>query len=224
MSAHAPAPTWPTIDLRGTPVFRANAYPDPFWAIPNPCPGRFNLANSGPTQYLSLYPLDPYAHLIRVAERQVIRVLTATDPEIQDAHYNHWTLLLTATSVLDLSFDVAPELGLGSEDLVSDDHGACQEFAAQRVFRGLPDIWRYPSAALPGTDNIVIFGARGLVRYLSTPVSESDIPGSLSATGARPAVELLACMRHVGDPHPGLVAHRAGSTYTFPQPLHFATA
>jgi hypothetical protein len=50
---------------------------------------------------------------------------------------------------------------LEAGDLVDDDHSACQGAGSRLGFaEAEPKAWIYPSAALPGTRNVVIFGAR----------------------------------------------------------------
>jgi hypothetical protein len=50
---------------------------------------------------------------------------------------------------------------LEAGDLVDDDHSACQEAGSRLGFaEAEPKAWIYPSAALPESRNVVIFGAR----------------------------------------------------------------
>lgn len=85
-----------------------------------------------------------------------------------------------------------------------------------------PRIWRYPSSALPGTNNLVVFGPLWMAAYQALPASPEGVPGSLIARAARPPRELDGVMRHQGEPHPGLLAHLEGRIFTLNQPLSFA--
>ena len=60
-----------------------------------------------------------------------------------------------------------------------------------------------PSAALPGTDNVVLFGERAAAPYLVEPLSAVDVPASLTADGGRPPLGLLDRVRRRGAPHAG---------------------
>ena len=75
-----------------------------------------------------------------------------------------------------------------------------------------------PSAALPGTRNVIIFGPRVAAPYLAEPVSSLDIPASITADGGRPLLSLLSMVRFVGDPHAALEARRQGKSFQFTEP------
>lgn len=210
--------------IQNLPLYRINKYKDPLWASGgNQPPGRFHDVGDGATQYLSCHPLGPYPELIRVAERGVGRDLQADDPEFADVTYHHWTLLLTAEAVFELKYASAHYLQLTPTELVADDQVACRR-AAQRMRAdpAFPKVWRYPSAGLPGVDNVVIFGARAMAEYIKPAVSAIDVPGSLSAANARPPRELLPHLRHINSQHAGLDAYLAGDAYNWPQALSFS--
>ena len=46
-------------------TFRLANYETPLWSVENFSAGRYNDADSGYTQYLSLHPLTPWAELLR---------------------------------------------------------------------------------------------------------------------------------------------------------------
>ena len=75
-----------------------------------------------------------------------------------------------------------------------------------------------PSAALPGTRNVVLFGARVAAPYLTEPVSALDIPASITAEGGRPPLSLISLVRFAGHAHPALEAWRHGVTFHFDEP------
>src|SRR5207249_486426 len=103
-----------------------------------------------------------------------------------------WVLRIPAEEIFDLNYDSAPELHLEPHQLISDDYGACQDLGDRcRTDAALPKILRVPSAALPGTRNIVIFGARVAVEYLREPIDEMDIPTTVAAENAQPLATLL---------------------------------
>ena len=75
-----------------------------------------------------------------------------------------------------------------------------------------------PSAALPGTQNIVLFGARVASGYLARPLSALDVPASITAEAGRPPESLPEIVRYRGEPHPELVAHELGRPFRFTEP------
>ena len=75
-----------------------------------------------------------------------------------------------------------------------------------------------PSAALPGTRNVVLFGPRVAAPYLTQPVSTLDVPASITADGARPPTSLVSVVRYSGDTHAALSAWRNGIDFRFAEP------
>jgi hypothetical protein len=78
-----------------------------------------------------------------------------------------------------------------------------------------------PSAALPGTENLVIFGERTQIPYSWEPISSVDIPACVIAERSQPPLAIATLVRFVGDPHPALDAWREGRSFRFPD-LHRA--
>ncbi|MHB1640339.1 MAG: RES family NAD+ phosphorylase [Candidatus Dormibacteria bacterium] len=203
-------------------VYRANAHPDAMWSIPSPA-GRFNPAGTGPTQYFAEHPLGALAERIRSVERYLEQPLRGDDPLYSTLASHVWVLKLDLSEVFDLTFSTAGLVGLTADQLVQDDLAHTQQ-AGERYGRldlSFPKVWRYPSSALPGTANIVVFGARRMVPYDLRPTSRLQMPGSLAAARAAAPVELAGVMRHFGEPHAGLDAWVSGNVYVLPQPLSF---
>jgi len=207
---------------RGLVVYRANAHPDAMWSAPSPA-GRFNPAGTGPTQYFAEHPLGALAERIRSVERYLGRPLQADDPLYSTLTSHLWVLKVDVSEMFDLTFSTARLVGLTATQLVEDDLGHTQRAGEQygRLASSFSKVWRYPSAALPGTTNIVVFGARRMVPYDLNPTSRLQIPGSLAAAQAVAPVELAGVMRHFGEPHAGLRAWVSGNVYVLPQPLSF---
>lgn len=164
------------------------------------------------------------AERLRAVERYLHRTLGEADPEYASLRLHVWALKLTDAAVFDLTFDTAGRVGLTPAQLVSEDYAATQRAgdAYGRNDLEFPKVWRYPSAAMPGTSNFVIFGGRWMTTYDRPPAGERRIPGSLVATGASPPMELSAIMRHVGAVHAAWQAHDRGAQYALEQPLSFA--
>jgi hypothetical protein len=58
-----------------------------------------------------------------------------------------------------------------------------------------------PSAALPGTHNLVLFGVRVLNPFLTKPLMPEEIPTGHLTDGARPPAEVAPHVRWFGTPH-----------------------
>jgi hypothetical protein len=76
-----------------------------------------------------------------------------------------------------------------------------------------------PSAALPGTKNVVIFGERVRIPYGGNPIDEGDIPTSVLAERSQPPDGIAALVRYSGDDHAGLTEWRLGGSLPAPPDL-----
>jgi RES domain-containing protein len=190
--------------------YRFASYATPLRTVPAWQPARFSRGDEdGPTQYLALHPLGPLAELMRNAElrapEQVLAISTRT-----------WALEVPIDDLPEITFATAERFGITAEQLVGDDYGPCQELAVR--LRADIEGLIVPSAALPGTRNVVLFGPRVAAPYLTRPVSELDIPASITADGARPPGSLREVVRFAGDTHAALDAWRHGTEFRFAEP------
>jgi hypothetical protein len=199
-------------------AYRCSAYPSPFWEDPNPQPGRFNRAGEAPTTYLGLHPLTPWAELLRAFDRR-------TPADVRGLRPVSWAarILAEPLDVVELGFDTACDYGLDPADLVSDDLGPCQDFAAElRDDPDAPKIIIAPSAALPGTPTITLLGRRVSAPYDLEPNQDPDVDTSVAPTAALGSSLLslveLVHYRDAAEPHPALAAWHAGSAYVFDEP------
>ena len=128
-----------------------------------------------------------------------------------------WALRIELAGLVRIGFAEAAEHGLRPGDLVSDDLRACHRLADRLRAAGAPGAI-VPSAALPGTENVVLFGERAAAPYPLEPLSRIDVPASLTADGGRPPRGLLERVRRRGEPHPALEAWRAGEPFRFAEP------
>jgi RES domain-containing protein len=197
-------------------AFRLAAWDTPFWTNPNRRDGRYNRAGEAPTQYLALHPLTPWAELLRFDGR-------VTEAESQELRLPLWTFFfdLAVEEVLRITFDNASDYGLGPEDLVADDYGSCQAFAAglREGSETSANVLVVPSAALPGTENLVILAPRVVSPYDVKPIQDVDVATSLAAVRARPPYGLAAFVHHksTGTRHAGLEAWESGDEA--PEPI-----
>jgi hypothetical protein len=194
-------------------AFRLANYETPLWAVENFAAGRYNEAFAGYAQYLSLHPLTPWAELLRNEDRR-------TRERALLMRYPLWALRLRlAEAPLALTFDNAAEFGLDPEDLVADDHGPCRALAA-RLRDGGTSAFLAPSAALPGTTNLIVLEPRVLTFWGVEPIDEQDWPGSLAAQDGRCPEGLweLAHYREARTPHAAFAAWSRGEGFVFPEP------
>jgi RES domain-containing protein len=193
-------------------VYRHATFGTPLRTEPARQPGRFHdEAQAEPTQYLCLHPLGPLAELMRGHS------LRRPD-QIRHVRARTWALRLTHHGALpEIGFDTAQEHGLKARDLVADDHARCRRLAERLRRAGTPGIV-VPSAALPGTRNVVLFGPRVGSPYLLEPLGEVDVPASITAHAGRPIASLIERVRYRGDVHAALRAWQRGEPYVFDEP------
>jgi RES domain len=191
-------------------AYRACGFWQPLRTEPSRTDGRYHRAAGGgsdepPTQYVSLHPLGPIAEWIRWNRppRAALAVLETAA----------WALQIPELDFVRISFDNAGDYGVRPDDLVSDDHAACQQLADELRGDHIHGAI-VPSAALPGTENLVIFDTRVPVGYLIDPVDPTlDVPVGLTAWPAGASGRIYDLVRHRGQLHPALEAFRAGDDY-----------
>ena len=179
-------------------AYRLAGWDTPLWVSPNRRAGRFHAGGDPPTQYWSLHPMTPWAELLRYDDRR-------TPGEAADLRARLWVGRLELAGVRRIGFADAGRVQLAPHDLVADDWSACQSLARRlRSRRRAPTGLRVPSAALPGTENLVLFGERVAVPYDAEPVDAAlDVPVAHAAEAATALAELLPRVRWRGTPHLG---------------------
>lgn len=70
-----------------------------------------------------------------------------------------------------------------------------------------------PSAALPGTHNLMLFGVRLLQPYLWAPPTDDEIATGHLTDGARPTAEVVAHVRWRGTAHTAAEQWKAPGSY-----------
>ena len=186
-------------------AYRSAQYFTPLWADANDLPGRFNRAGQDPTQYLCLHPLGPAAEALRNG------IGTVAD-DVSDVRLNLWAVRVPDGEILDVSFDTCTEHGITASELVGDDHSATQDLA-DRLREGGVEAIKVPSAALPGTDNLVLFGPRVADDYLGEPVEPEELPTGHLTDYAHPPQKLWPYVRWIGTLHSALVAWQSTGVY-----------
>lgn len=185
-------------------VFRHAAYDTPWWAFPSARGGRFHRAGEQTVQYLSLHPLGPAAEMLRH------NVGPNGDPD--DVILNLWTATIDVEDVVRIDFDDCETHGRTVDELVGDDYSATQALTDTVQAMGAQAMI-VPSAALPGTHNLVLFGVRLLHPYLAEPPEAEAVPTGHLTDGARAAAEVAAHVRWFGNPHASAEQWKATGTY-----------
>jgi hypothetical protein len=194
-------------------AFRLANYETPLWAVENFPAARYNEAGSGCTQYLSLHPQTPWAELLRNEDRR-------TRERALLMRYPLWAIRVRlAEAPLALTFDSATAYGLGPEDLVADDQAPCRALADRFRAAG-PSAFLAPSAALPGTTNLVVLEPRVVVSWSIEPLDDLDWPAALGAQDGRCPEGLWDHVHFRGTraAHPSLAAWRRGEELVFSEP------
>lgn len=176
-------------------AYRNANYFNPLWADPSPFEGRFHRAGQT-AQYLCLHPLGPAAEALRHAVGPV-------PEDFDDLRLNLWAIQIADEGIVNVNFADCQRLGITPDQLVADEYAATQGLADrlrdQNVFA-----LRVPSAALPGTDNLVLFGPRVSCPYLEFPVQPEELPTGHLSDDARSPGELIHLVRWIGTPHSAL--------------------
>lgn len=180
-------------------VFRATSYDVPLRVAENRRSGRWNVARSGTVQYLCLDAEAPLAEKIRHEDLR-------TETEARTYNVTLWELQVHEGFVVDYgTFEKAERAGFAPEALVDDDHRRCQREAERLIELGARGVLS-PSAALPESVNLTLFGPRVEVRWGATPGVASAIPAQRIATGHPPS-GLVDRVRYFGDGHALLDRH-----------------
>lgn len=191
-------------------AWRLAAWDTPLWVSPNRSAGRFNAEGHGPVQYWSLHPLTPWAEHLRA--HGIDRV-----ERLRDLRIRAWVgrFDLDPTRV---GFAQAHEYQLDPGDLVADDYTACQHLGGRLLAEQRAVALEVPSAALPGTRNLVIFGARAASPYAVDAVDDVDVPTTVTAEDGHSLEGLVDVVCYVGQPHAELAAWQEGRPFATPEP------
>jgi RES domain-containing protein len=196
-------PRRPTPKFRHLTVvaFRATSYDVPLWVNPNRRHGRWNIGRTEPTQYMTLDAEAPFADLLRHEDLRT---------EGDASHYSStvWQLQIDSSAIVDYStFELAEAAGFEPAALVDDDFERCQieaQWLQSQNARGVLS----PSAALPGSVNLTLFGPRVTVPWGAQVELASSIPAQKLTTGHPPG-GLTSRVRYFGQTHSALDEYAA---------------
>jgi len=180
-------------------VYRATSYDVPVRVAVNRRAGRWNFSHGGPVQYTCLDTEAPFAEMLR---HENLR----TEGDAAMYRTTLWQLRVNEGIVVDYStFEKAELAGFSPHALVDDDHEACQREALRLFSLGAGGVLS-PSAALPGSINLALFGQRVPIRWDSRVHISAAIPAQALATG-QPPEGLVPRVRHYGEAHPDLARY-----------------
>jgi len=179
-------------------AYRAADWDTPLRAGPSRRNYRFSDASSDATQYWSLHPLGPLA--------EALRWRNIRDPAFAAAlRLRLWAARFDDGGVVRVGFANARDHGIDPADLVSDDYRVCQRWA-EAVRTWAPGVI-VPSAALPGADNLVLFGPRVRIPYGVEPIDvQLEVPADPTAEDGHPPEDLLRFVRWTRTAHQGFDA------------------
>jgi RES domain-containing protein len=192
--------------------YRVASYRTPVRDTPSNEPGRFHTAGSPPAQYLCLHPLGPSAEVVRHARLDAADQLAVLALRI-------WALRIDLPDDLpELTYRNCGEVaGLTPEQLVGDDYASTQ-LAAEALRESGANGFIFPSAALPGTRNVVLFGERVAIGYQDDSLDDWEVPASMTTSRGAPPVSLHRLVRRIGHPHAELEAAQRGEPFRFDEP------
>jgi RES domain-containing protein len=158
-------------------------------------PGRYHRGNEEePTQYLCLHPLGPHAEAMR-------RYDARTEASARMLDLRTWALEVDVSRLVDVPF---------ADAWVTDDYASCQDLAEAMRESGKAGMI-VPSAALPGTRNVVVFGGRTAAPYDLSRLGATEVSASFTGEHGCALERLVERVRFRGEPHPG-------SGYVFSEP------
>jgi hypothetical protein len=178
--------------------------------------GRYHQPGSPATQYFSLHPLGPWAEVIRNQRCETVEDALETRIAI-------WAIRLDlATRATTIDFDAAyggnTLVPLSAHALTDDDPTNCRALAqAHREDHRAAKFLRVPSAALPGTENIVLLGGRRMIEYAREPMRPIHLPAAVGAVDARAPRDLFRFVRLRGTRDPAYAAWRRGEKHEVPE-------
>lgn len=199
-------------------AFRLANYETPLWPSPNFADGRYNRAEAEDVaQYLSLHPMTPWAEVLRGDDRR-------SRERALLLRYPLWAVrIVLEREPLELTFDSVGQHGLSPESLVGDEMAPCQDLADRLRQSGVEGLIA-PSAALPGTRNLIILAERVAIGFEHAPLDSIDVPTSLAAQDARCPEGLWDLVHYRGSatPHAGLDAWANGEDFIFDEPKYIS--
>lgn len=182
-------------------AFRYSNYDTPFWVRPNSDEGRWHQVGDGPTQYLSVTVEGAWAELMRTEGLR-------SEAEVALVRMPMWVADLDLHRIADYrTFEKAGKADFPPDALIDEDYSRCQREGGRLRGAGYQGVLA-PSAALPGSINLTLFGPRIASRWGMPPALASSIPATKIAVGSPPE-GIVTRVRHRGEPDPLCEAYLA---------------
>lgn len=188
-------------------AFRATTYDTPLWVSPNSRPGRWSLPEDGTiAQYCTLDAASAVAEMVRWENLQDVE-------EARELRVSIWELRIDEGAIVDYSTsDRTTAQGFSWEPLISDVWDECQTEAQRIVDAGGRGVLT-PSAALPQSVSLTLFGPRTEIAWEAEPSLSIQLPARRILRGA-PGDHLVSHTRFFGDPYPDLPPTPADRLFT----------
>jgi RES domain len=132
------------------------------------------------------------------------------DPD--DVLLNLWTAVIDIDDVTRVDFADCERYGCTADELVGEDYTPTQVLADDVRSSGATAMV-VPSAALPGSHNLILFGERLLHPFLWEPVMPEEIPTGHLSDGARAPAEVADHVRWFGTTHAAAEQWKATGAY-----------
>ncbi|HEV7640293.1 MAG TPA: RES family NAD+ phosphorylase [Gaiellaceae bacterium] len=150
-------------------------------------PGRFHRGHEEePTQYLCVHPLGPHAEALRRYDARTPAAARLLD-------LRTWALEVDTGGLVEIPF---------ADTWVDDDYTACQDLADTMRESDRAGMI-VPSAALPGTRNVVVFGGRTAAPYGLSGLGATEVSAGITGEHGCGLETLVELVRFRGEPHPG---------------------
>jgi RES domain-containing protein len=178
-------------------VFRATTYDTPLWVSPNSRQGRWSHPQDGTiAQYMALDVAGALAEMVRSENLR-------TYEEARELRVSIWELRVDEGAIVDFSSPrLAEEQGFAWEELLSDRWDECQAEGREIATAGGRGVLA-PSASLPGSRCLTLFGPRTEIAWSAEPRLAIQIPSRHILRG-EPGTGLVRDTRFFGDAHPEL--------------------
>jgi RES domain-containing protein len=176
-------------------VFRATTYDTPLRVSPNSRPGRWSHPRDGTiAHYCALDVAAAVAEMVRSEDLKDMA-------EARELRVSIWELRIDEGAIVDFSDPTQTrEQGFGWEDLLSDDWNECQAEGLEIIDAGGRGVLA-PSASLPGSRCLTLFGPRTEVAWKGEPRLAIQIPARHIFRG-EPGHGVVRDTRFFGQPHP----------------------
>jgi hypothetical protein len=142
----------------------------------------------------------------------MLRQHVGPDGDPDDVLLNLWAAVIDVDDVTRVDFADCERYGCTADELVGEDYTPTQVLADAVRSSGATAMV-VPSAALPGSHNLILFGERLLHPFLWEPVMPEEIPTGHLSDGARAPAEVADHVRWFGTTHAAAEQWKATGAY-----------